>query len=201
MIVFIAMNIKQKPLNGVVSLKDMVKYSLTGDYIFHGSPVKLEPGIDYLLPHCASCERVDRLYLGNLAAGVRFALVRGWGCDQKYGSDFYVFADKKYRLVIYSGRSMGAQWHNMPVDRSVYLYAVSRKELDTDIDIAGCAYKKLPIAARATINQETLADAGFLFANEKSRSTMYWWDVKNTDDVIAHNVIPLLSMVEKRNQR
>ncbi len=200
-IAFGAMNIKQKPLSGVVSLKDMARYSLTGDYIFHGSPVKLEPGVDYLLPHRALCERVERLYLGCLAAGVRFALVRGWGSDQMYGSDFYVFADKKYRLVIYSGYSMGTQWHNLPVDKAAYLYAVSRKDLDTDIEVAGCAYKKLPIAARAMINQETLADAGFLFAVEKSRSTMYWWGVKNTDEIIVRDVLPLLSMVEKRNQR
>lgn len=195
------MNIKQKSLNGVVSLKDMAKYSLTGDYVFHGSPVKLEPGVDYLLPHCASCELVGRLYLGCFASGVRFALVRGWGHDQKCGTDFYVFADKKYRLVIYSGYSVGRQWHNLPVDKSVYLYAVLRKELDTDIDVAGCSYKKLSIVARAAINQEALADAGFLFADEKTRSTMCWWWVKNTDEVIARNVIPLLAMVEKRNQR
>lgn len=199
--IFPVMSIKKTKLNGVVSLKNMAEYSLTGDYIFHGSPVKLEPGIDSLIPHCAARENIKRLYLGNFAAALRFALVRGWGRDQKYGSDFYVFADKKYRLVIYSGRSMGAQWHNMPVDRSVYLYAVSRKELDTDIDIAGCAYKKLPIAARATINQETLADAGFLFAGEKSRSTMCWWGVKNSDDIICRDVLPKITDVVKRNQR
>ncbi len=200
--IFHAMNnVEKKSLSGIVSLRDMLEYSMTNDFVFHGSPVKLTPGTDFLIPHCALRERVNRVYLANFPQALRFALVRGWGRDQQYGQDFYVFATEKYRLVIYSAREVGDNWYDMPVNKSAYLYAVARRDLGGDVDSTGCARKKLPIVARATINQAELANAGFSFAGETDLSTVRWWGVRNSDDVILRDVLPLLPCVSKRNQR
>ena len=195
---FIAMDkVKTESLSGIVSLRDMFKYSLGGDYFFHGSPIKLEPGVDMLVPHCAACERKARLYLGDFPSALRFALVRGFGCDQKYGSDFYVFATQKHKIVVYSSGTMGQDWYNSETNKNAYLYAVSRRDLDADYN--GC--KKMPIVARATVNLDTLADAGFSFAADCADSTVRWWGVSNSDAVIERGVVPKLPFIVKRKQR
>lgn len=189
-------------LNGVVSLRDMFEHSLGGDYVFHGSAVKLEPGVDMLIPHCAAHESKACLYLGDFPAALRFALVRGFGRDQRCGSDFYVFATRKYRMVIYSAGAMGTDWYNLDTNKNAYLYAVPRRILDVDFD-GSCFYvhKNTPIVARATVNLDSLADAGFSFAPDCVDSTMRWWGVRNLDSVIKCNVIPNLPLVKKRKQR
>lgn len=195
-------NVKEKSLSGIVSLRDMLKYSVTNDFVFHGSPVALEPGIDLLMPHQAPREDVKRLYLSDFSTALRFALVRGWGIDQKCGLDFYVFATQQHRIVIYASSVLGANWYNLPIDKSVYLYAIARGDLEMDLERESmCAHKSMPIVARATVNQDTLADAGFSFAGETEYSTTRWWGVKNTDEVISCGVLPHLLRVMKRNRR
>ncbi len=188
-------------LKGVVSLRDMFEHSLGGDYVFHGSAVKLEPGVDMLMPHCAAHECKACLYLGDFPAALRFALVRGFGRDQGYGSDFYVFATQKYKMVIYSTTAMGTDWYNSDTNKNVYLYAVSRRILDVDFNDCFYVLKNTPIVARATVNLDSLADAGFSFAGESVCSTIRWWGVRNEDSVIKCNVIPNLPFVKKRKQR
>lgn len=182
---------------GEMELKDLIKYSFKGDYFFHGSPIKLEPGVDWLQPN-SFWNNKNVLYVGELNRALRFALVRGWGIDQRYGTDFFVFASRNYKLVIYNAAKMSDTWHNKVVDKSAYVYAVPKWRLfDTDLGVVDCA---MPIVARAEVNQQTLADAGFEFVPDATTSTRFWWGIENTDREIQNRVLAYLPFIVARQE-
>lgn len=174
-----------------MQLKDMMQYQFSGEYLFHGSPIKLEPGTDIL----EAKENYFRLklFLAELPMALRFALVRKWGMNQLQATDFYEFADKKYKLVIYDGMSVGANWYRQPDGNETYLYMVRRSDIEKNIGKEtenGCVVVggDAPIMARAAVNQKALRDAGFMFALDL-KSTQRWWKVPNKDAAIHDMVL------------
>lgn len=168
-------------------LKDMMQYRFSGEYLFHGSPIKLEPCKD-VLEAKEDYFRL-RLFLGDLAMALRFALVRKWGKNQLQATDFYVFASNQYKLVIYDGMSVGPNWYRQPDGNETYLYMVRRSDIEKNIGKEtenGCVIVggDAPIVSRAAVNQATLRDAGFVFALEPLKSTERWWKVPNKDAAI-----------------
>lgn len=116
------------PIMPEMQLKDMMQYQFSGEYLFHGSPIKLEPGTDIL--EAKEIYFRLKLFLAELPMALRFALVRKWGRNQLQATDFYVFADKKYKLVIYDGMLVGASWYRQPDGNETYLYMVRRSDIE-----------------------------------------------------------------------
>lgn len=174
-----------------MELKDMVKYRFSGDYFFHGSPIKLDAGKDKL--EAKEDYFRLRLFLGTLPVALRFALVRKWGLNQMEATDFFVFADRKYKLVIYDGFSVGPDWYKKHSNHESYLYMVRRSDVANSIASEKNGGVQVtcdaPIVARAVVNQRTLADAGFMFASEILHSTRRWWGVPNIDASIKDKVL------------
>lgn len=177
------------PVFGEISLADMVNYSLDDKWVFHGSPVKLEPGVDMLEPR-TSYFGGNVVHMGNLCTALRFCLVRMHPeqCDQCQGKSFYVFCTKKHRLVIYNGFSVSPDWYRAPIIKSGYLYMSPNTVMPEARDKNPTS--PVPITARAIINQQTLSDAGFTFATEMFKSTQRWWGTPNTDSFIKNKVLP-----------
>ena len=180
------------PIMPEMHLKDMIQYRVSGEYLFHGSPIKLEPGKD-VLEAKEDYFRL-RLFLGDLPMALRFALVRKWGKNQLQATDFFVFASNQYKLVIYDGMSVGPNWYSQPDGNETYLYMVRRSDIEKNIGKeteSGCVIVggNAPIVARAAVNQTTLRDSGFVFALEPLKSTERWWKVPNKDAAIHDMVL------------
>lgn len=184
-------------LLGDVSLREMVCRSFSGEFIFHGSPARLQPGYDIIKPgfhkHSDNC-----VYAGDIATAIRFALVRAWGRDQHQGTDFYVYCTRKYRLVIYNSYSLQDDWYSKDTDTCAYVYAIAAGGVN--LDTVHSTDKALPIAGRALINRQELARAGFWFAPEKEFSTIRWWGISNTDENIRRYVLPAYPWLYKRQR-
>ncbi|MBQ8293883.1 MAG: hypothetical protein IJX89_00665 [Alphaproteobacteria bacterium] len=177
------------PVFGEVSLADMVNYSLEDKWVFHGSPVKLEPGVDMLEPR-TSYFGGNVVHMGDLCTALRFCLVRMHReqCDQMQGKAFYIFCAKKHRLVIYNGFCVSPAWYRAPITKSGYLYMSPNTVIPESHDKNPTT--PVPITARAVVNQQTLADAEFIFAPEMLNSTKRWWGMPNTDFFIKNKVLP-----------
>ena len=182
---------------GEISLREMVRQSFTGKYIFHGSPAKLEPGYDVLRP--GFFKRSERcVYAGGIDIALRFALVRVWGQDQYGGTDFYVYCTRRHRLVIYDAQKVGIDWYKQNIKRAAYVYAIPAKGVV--LDRLSSTGQPLPVVARALVNQEELAKAGFWFACEENVSTERWWGIENNDDAIRRFVFPAYPYFNKRQR-
>lgn len=182
---------------GDVSLREMVRRSFSGEYVFHGSPAKMVPGYDIIKPgfhkHSDNC-----VYAGDIAMAIRFALVRAWGRDQYGGTDFYVFCTRRYRLVIYNANLLGMDWYKKNIDGETYVYAIPSKGVH--LDCVHSTYKPLPIVGRTLVNQHELACAGFWFVPEADFSTERWWGIKNTEESIREHVLPAYPWLYKRQR-
>lgn len=182
---------------GEISLREMVRKSFTGKYVFHGSPAKLEPGYDILRPGFYKHSEC-RVYAGAIDIALRFALVRAWGVDQYGGTDFYVFCTRRHRLVIYDSRNIGMDWYKQNISNGAYVYAIPADGVV--LDRLSRSEQALPVVARALVNQEELAKAGFWFACEQNISTERWWGIENNDEVIRRVVFPAYPYFYKRQR-
>ena len=172
-----------------MSLKDML--SLSNEFVFHGSNVCLQPGVDVLMPTKRVSGKV--LCLGDFDTALRFALVRTYGQDQLSGKDFYVLSSPSYKLVIYDGFLVRPDWFRRPVEKSGYMYAVRRSDVENVVSAGGRAMEAeapAPIASRAVVNQQTMAEAGYGFVAEMFTPIKRWWNVPETDEFVKHVLLP-----------
>ena len=172
-----------------MSLKDML--SLSNEFVFHGSNVCLQPGVDVLMPTKRVSGKV--LCLGDFDTALRFALVRTYGQDQLSGKDFYVLSSPSYKLVIYDGFLVRPDWFRRPVEKSGYMYAVRRSDVEAVVSAGGRAMEAeapAPIASRAVVNQQTMAEAGYGFVAEMFTPIKRWWNVPETDEFVKHVLLP-----------
>lgn len=177
-----ALMLRPDEVHSDMDLKDMVRYGLSENYVFHGSPVKLTPGLDVLEPRSyLGGKKV--LYLGDFSSALRFSLVRGWGYNQKYAFDFYAYVTDLYKIVVYHlEQDTDNLWHNQDVDKSVYIYAVPKRFVPS-LDALGGVRSSVPICACAQVNQQTLADAGFKFVPDMGNPLRFWWIRNNNQDI------------------
>ena len=182
---------------GELSLKEMLQYSFSGKYIFHGSPAKLVPGKDFIMPgfhrHSDYC-----VYAGGIDIALRFALVRAYGIDQYGGTDFYVYCTQRYKLVIYDANSLGEDWFKQTVDKDTFVYAVLSDGIE--LDEVHSTDMPLRVAGRTKINPQELTDAGFLFVPDSDFSTERWWGIRNTDENITQYVLKAYPWLCKRQR-
>lgn len=178
---------------GDVSLREMLRYAFSGEYVFHGSSVMLQPGIDIIKPGA-----FNRVYAGGIDIALRFALVRKYGIDQYGGTDFYIFCTRKHRLVIYNSNVLGKSWYQADADGDAYIYAIPAKGIV--LDGYSSVGRSLPIVGRATVNQHELAKAGFWFVPDARFPTVRWWGIANTDENIQNYVLPAYPWFYKRQR-
>ena len=181
-------------LSGIVSFEDVLSEAFDGRYVFHGSNVLLQPGLDRLQPNSLWLgERV--VFTGSLDVALRFALVRKWGKDQMQGSDFYTFVTPQYKLIVHT-KLMGLNWYRDTA--STYIYAVSSNAVEPGKYAHSGG--DLPIAARAEITPVGLFNSG-VDIGIMNGSVRNLFCVPNEYQAVKNYVLPNLMSLHKNNAR